>query len=261
MGKIFRFRRRLRKRLPRAPKGTATFQLMLIAGLLVVIGIVAYSKYLPAWYPPRPLTKAPVVVRPPVEPQMLSGRASVIDGDTIEIHGTRIRLFGIDAPESSQSCTARGKAYRCGQQAAFALSSKIGTQAVECQPKDQDRYGSIVAVCRVGGEDINAWMVAQGWALAYRYYSSDYVSQEQDASRSKIGVWQGSFEPPWNWRHRHPHRTNLRSEDTSPHPPPRQPLHAMYYRPGEFRGTRYRTIDECSQARQQAGNVGVCVVK
>jgi endonuclease YncB( thermonuclease family) len=137
---------------------------------------------------------------------MLSGRASVIDGDTIEIHGTRIRLFGIDAPESRQSCTAQDKAYRCGQQAAFALSNKIGSQAVECQPKDQDRYGRIVAVCQVGGEDINAWMVAQGWALAYRYYSSDYVSQEQDASRSKIGVWQGDFEPPWDWRHRHPHR-------------------------------------------------------
>jgi endonuclease YncB( thermonuclease family) len=239
----------------------ATFQLLLIAGLLVVIGIVAYSKYLPARYTPRPLTKAPVVIRPPVEPQMLSGRASVIDGDTIEIHGTRIRLFGIDAPESGQSCTVQGKAYRCGQQAAFTLSNKIGTQAVECQPKDQDRYGRIVAVCRVEGEDINAWMVARGWALAYRYYSSDYVRQEQDASSSKIGVWQGDFEPPWDWRHRHPHRRNSRSEATSFRPPPREPLHAMYYRPGEFRGTRYRTIEECSQARQRAGNVGVCVLK
>ena len=128
------------------------------------------------------------------------GQASVIDGDTIEIHGTRIRLFGIDAPEGGQTCTANGKLFRCGQQAAFALADMIGNKTVECRPKDSDRYGRIVAVCLAGGQNLNAWMVANGYALAYRYYSTDYVGQEEQAARSKLGMWRGEFIPPWEWR-------------------------------------------------------------
>ena len=97
----------------------------------------------------------------------LQGVASVIDGDTIEIHGTRIRLNGIDAPESGQLCQdARGTAWRCGQQAALALSDRIGRQVVSCQQTDTDRYGRVVADCFTGGENLNHWMVREGWALA-----------------------------------------------------------------------------------------------
>jgi endonuclease YncB( thermonuclease family) len=91
---------------------------------------------------------------------VLSGQASVIDGDTIEIHGQRIRFFGIDAPESHQTCEADQQAYRCGQQAALALADEIGQQTVSCERHDVDRYGRIVAVCHAGGEDLNAWMVS-----------------------------------------------------------------------------------------------------
>jgi hypothetical protein len=115
----------------------------------------------------------------------------------------RIRLFGIDSPESGQPCTVKGLSVRCGQQAAKALSDKIDSRTLECQRRDVDRYGRIVATCAVAGEDIGAWMVEHGWALAYRYYSTDYVSQEQSASSSKLGMWQGHFEPPWDWRHKH----------------------------------------------------------
>ena len=89
------------------------------------------------------------------------GVASVIDGDTIEIRGQRIRLFGIDAPESSQLCERpTGARWRCGQQASFALADRIGRATVSCQPRDLDRYGRIVAVCFNGNEDLNRWMVA-----------------------------------------------------------------------------------------------------
>ncbi len=128
------------------------------------------------------------------------GRASVIDGDTLEIHGTRIRLYGIDAPESGQSCSVRGKRSRCGQLAALALADKIGNRTVACAPKDRDRYNRVVAVCRSGGDDLNAWMVAEGWAMAYRQYSADYIRQEVTASASKRGIWQGDFVAPWDWR-------------------------------------------------------------
>src|SRR5437763_13306997 len=105
-------------------------------------------------------------IAPAVRAADLVGQASIIDGDTIEIHGQRIRLFGIDAPEHDQLCEAAGSQYRCGQQAALALSDQIGRQTVDCVPHDVDQYGRVVAVCSAGGEDLNAWMVSQGWALA-----------------------------------------------------------------------------------------------
>ncbi len=128
------------------------------------------------------------------------GRAFVIDADTVEINGTRIRFYGIDAPENGQSCRVQGAWSRCGQLASMALANKIGTRPVTCEPKDRDRYNRVVAVCRVGGEDLNAWMVAKGWAMAYSRYSSDYIQHEREASASKVGIWQGDFVPPWEWR-------------------------------------------------------------
>ena len=130
----------------------------------------------------------------------LTGRASVIDGDTLEIDGQRIRLFGIDAPEASQTCTIGGRSYRCGQEAALALSEFTGQRPVACEQRDVDRYGRIVAVCRLGGEDVGAWMVSQGWALAYDRYSCTYDDEELAARANKRGIWQGTFVRPWVWR-------------------------------------------------------------
>ena len=138
---------------------------------------------------------------------LIVGVASVIDGDTIEIHDQRIRLFGIDAPESSQLCVrTTGERWRCGQQASFALADRIGRATVSCQPRDLDRYGRVVAVCFKGNEDLNRWMVANGWAVAFRRYSLDYVSDEAAARRGQINIWSGEFEMPWDWRLQHRHR-------------------------------------------------------
>jgi endonuclease YncB( thermonuclease family) len=134
----------------------------------------------------------------------LIGVASVIDADTIEIHGQRIRLHGIDAPEGGQVCLdAAGQKWRCGQRAALALQDLIGRRTVTCDERDVDRYGRIVGRCLVDDLDINEWLVAQGLALAYRRYSRDYVAAENDARAAGRGMWAGSFEPPWEWRRRH----------------------------------------------------------
>lgn len=131
----------------------------------------------------------------------VAGRASVIDGDTIEIHGQRIRLHGIDTPESAQLCVGPdGTNWRCGQRAALALAGRIGTSPVTCRRTDTDQYGRIVAVCLEGAEDLNAWMVAEGWAVAYRRYSDDYVAVEEQAKATGRNIWSSRFVMPWDWR-------------------------------------------------------------
>lgn len=136
----------------------------------------------------------------PVNAQDLAGRASVIDGDTLEVQGQRVRLHGIDAPESGQTCKRpSGEVWRCGQRAAFALADRIGSQAVTCSARDRDRYGRIVAVCGAGG-DLNAFMVRNGWAVAYRRYSSDYLAAEREAQAAGAGIWSSQFVMPWDWR-------------------------------------------------------------
>ncbi|MPY75469.1 MAG: thermonuclease family protein [Alphaproteobacteria bacterium] len=131
----------------------------------------------------------------------MKGQASVIDGDTIEIHGQRIRFHGIDAPESRQLCDdAHEKPYRCGQKAALALADKIGRRTVTCDPRDKDRYGRVVAVCWIGLTDLNGWLVLEGLAIAYRRYSQDYIAQEDAARQARRGIWAGSFVAPAEWR-------------------------------------------------------------
>jgi endonuclease YncB( thermonuclease family) len=131
----------------------------------------------------------------------LQGVAWVIDGDTIEIHGTRIRLNGIDAPESAQTCDdAQGRPWRCGQRASLALADRIGRGTVSCDPTGIDRYGRTIADCRLDGESLNGWMVRMGWAVAYRHYALDHVGDEDRARAAQRGLWQGRFDMPWDWR-------------------------------------------------------------
>jgi endonuclease YncB( thermonuclease family) len=130
----------------------------------------------------------------------LTGVPRIIDGDTIRIGNTRIRLHGIDAPEAKQTCTVGGKEWRCGREATDALVRIVGEHQVSCSQRDVGRYGRVVAVCWAGPVDLNAWMVRQGWAVAYRRYSKDYAPDEKTAGREKRGIWRGRFMPPWDWR-------------------------------------------------------------
>ena len=131
----------------------------------------------------------------------LAGRVSVIDGDTIELHGKRVRLFGIDAPEGGQTCQdASGKIWRCGTTAARVLDELTRGKTINCEQRDIDRYGRIVAVCLAGGRDVAAELVERGLAVAYRRYSRDYVAFEEKARAAGMGLWSGTFEMPSDWR-------------------------------------------------------------
>lgn len=130
----------------------------------------------------------------------ITGRASVIDGDTIEIAGQRIRLNGIDAPESWQTCKdASGKPYRCGKEAAFALDDFLAkSRPTTCRPAGMDRYKRVVADCfRADGRGINRWLVRQGWAVDWGRYSKGAFAADQSAARAeRLGIWQGTFQRP-----------------------------------------------------------------
>jgi len=137
----------------------------------------------------------------PVVATELEGRPRIVDGDTFAYRGDRVRLHGIDAPESAQHCRdAAGGDYRCGVAATRALEAFVAGREVRCAGIERDKYGRLIAVCWVGGREINRWMVEAGWALAYIRYSGDYAAQERDASRARRGLWAGWFEAPWEFR-------------------------------------------------------------
>jgi endonuclease YncB( thermonuclease family) len=131
----------------------------------------------------------------------LVGRATVTDGDTLKIRGVDVRLHGIDAPESSQTCVADGERWPRGQRSANALADRIACGIVRCEGVERDRHGRLIGVCYAGGTNLNAWLVRRGWALAYRRYSRDYVPEERRAEAESAGIWRGRFVPPWEWRH------------------------------------------------------------
>jgi endonuclease YncB( thermonuclease family) len=120
--------------------------------------------------------------------QTFSGTAKIVDGDSLEIGATRIRLFGIDAPEGRQLCTRDAKDWPCGVEATNKLRSLIGGRPIDCVQRDVDQYKRVVAVCTIGTTDLNAAMVRAGLALAYRHYSNDYVADEDDARNAKRGM-------------------------------------------------------------------------
>jgi endonuclease YncB( thermonuclease family) len=130
----------------------------------------------------------------------IEGSARAIDGDTLDFSGQRVRLHGIDAPERNQKCWLGRSEWSCGQASTRALKNLIEGAIVRCSKIDRDRYGRIIGKCHLKSIDIGQTMVADGMALAYRKYSSDYVAVEIAAKAERIGIWKSNFTEPWHWR-------------------------------------------------------------
>lgn len=141
----------------------------------------------------------PASAQPTREPP-IAGPARVVDGDTIVIGHERVRLEGIDAPESDQTCQRGGKTWPCGALATSTLRSLIRSRPVSCTVTGRDRYGRALGVCDAGGTEVNAAMVQAGFALAFRRYTERYVQDEGAAKAKAAGMWSGEFIPPWEHR-------------------------------------------------------------
>ena len=141
--------------------------------------------------------------------ETIAGRASVIDGDTLEIHGERIRILDIDAPESAQYCFKSSAdletgAWPCGRRAALALSDWIGQQTVTCDAAKKDRYRRWLARCAVAGQDMAEWLASNGWAVPYRNCKCNMIRDAaHNARTAQLGIWGSAFTLPWEWRAAH----------------------------------------------------------
>lgn len=136
----------------------------------------------------------------------IQGVARVLDGDTIMIGQQKIRLFGIDAPETNQFTSIRGQRYAVGQMAAKFLREKVGQGIITCKVIEKDRYGRLVGVCKTAqGEDLSRLLVQGGMAMAYTRYSKAYRKDEQKARRRKTGLWAYGFQTPELFRQQNPY--------------------------------------------------------
>ena len=135
--------------------------------------------------------------------QTLTGTVSVTDADTIVIGGERIRLQGVDAPETDQICLDnRGTLWNCGIDARDRLMRHIGSRQTSCVTNGKDAFGRWLATCATNGDNLSAWLVREGLGLAFIRYSSAYVAEEAIARSAQKGMWAGAFIAPWDWRAR-----------------------------------------------------------
>jgi len=131
----------------------------------------------------------------------VSGVPKIREADSIQIGNNRLRLSGIDAPSVDQLClNTKGERWTCGVAARDELIKHVEGKSWTCHLGQADRRGRALSRCEVDGEDIQKWLVRSGWALAYDRFSHDYDADQKEAREAKVGMWQGAFIAPWDWR-------------------------------------------------------------
>jgi endonuclease YncB( thermonuclease family) len=142
-----------------------------------------------------------------VEPDQPRSGVQVIDGDTLQIDGQTVQLYGIDAPELGQYCERGGELWECGVEAALFLQKTVSFEGppVECspwseQPAEPTGDETAIGVCQIGPKVLGLTMVRNGYAMALPDSFPDYEDAEEEARNAKLGLWQSDFVPPWEWR-------------------------------------------------------------
>jgi len=138
--------------------------------------------------------------------ETIAGQASVVDGDTIEVDGARVRIMDLDAPEVDQTCLLRddGREWPCGRIAATILSEWISQYRVTCRTYGTDNAGRWLARCDVDTIDVATWMAGNGWGLPNQDCHCEAVRAWATFARSKrAGIWGSDFVMPWVWRKTH----------------------------------------------------------
>ena len=140
---------------------------------------------------------------------IFQGIPKIIDGDSLEINNNKIRLLDIDAPEKKQICKKPYltisflnfyKNYECGVMVTKKLKKLINNKEIKCISENKDRYDRFLSICYLKKRDINSWLVKNGYAVAYVKYSKKYILEEEHAKINKLGIWQGIFQYPEEWR-------------------------------------------------------------
>ncbi len=166
-------------------RGPVRRELWRTAGIIAALGLMALVQMV--W---RGLT--------PETTDIVTGAARVIDGDSLRIGATEVRLKGVDAPEGRQTCERDGATWRCGEAAANELRRLTQGGDVSCRIIEKDQHGRSLAFCDSEGRDINRALVLSGAALDYGHYRQE----EAEARAAKRGLWAGTFERPRDWRRR-----------------------------------------------------------
>lgn len=140
----------------------------------------------------------------PAAAQTISGPVVAIDGDTLDMTGERIRLVGIDAPESQQMCERGGQAWACGPEATALLAAMVAGKSIACEPQGRDAYGRTLARCGAGDHDLGAIMAREGLAVAVANAGADYRAEEATAKAFRLGLWASTFQMPAEYRAANP---------------------------------------------------------
>jgi len=165
------------------------------------------------------------LIASPAHAQMVTGPANAVDGDTLDMTGMAISLFGIDAPEAGQTCDRAGEAWACGIDATAFLSRLIDGREVACEQR-YEVEGQVVAACKAGPTDLSEAMVSAGYAVALSQVSDIYVPSEAQARSASSGIWASTFDPPADYRAAHPAPRRPARADR----PVREPAAEVYYR-------------------------------
>lgn len=177
-------------------------RLLLSAAALIAAGVVAFAN-LPSdllRWPPLG-TQGPAAV-----PEHVAARPSavrVVDGDTLRVGATTVRLMGLDAPERGQTCRrADGTVFDCGAAATDILAGLVHERHVTCRVHGADRYGRSLGVCKAGRRELNRELVAAGYAIA-RTELPPLQVLEAEARAARRGLWATTFDRPDAWRRNH----------------------------------------------------------